>query len=143
MFATFNYDNFPIIHVNFTNNLNEQSLNEFFKEWLSLYLKSENFIFLFDTRNITEIPNIKYALRMSQFIKKLKRENTYHYLQKSIILINNNKISYLLDFIFNIQKPVAPVYILKTDDTNLINLIQIAKFITSEKKYKNLTFISP
>lgn len=143
MFAIFNYDNFPIIHVNFTNNLNEQSLNEFFKEWLTLYLKGENFIFLFDTRDITEIPNIKYALRMSQFIKKLKKDNTYHYLQKSIILINNKKISYLLDFIFNIQKPVAPVYILKTEDINLINLIQIAKLISPKKKYKNLTFISP
>ena len=134
MFAIFNYDNFPIIHVNFTNNLNEQSLNEFFKEWLTLYLKGENFIFLFDTRNITEIPNIKYAIRMSQFIKKLKKENTYHYLQKSIILINNKKISYLLDFIFNIQKPVAPVYIIKTEDNNLINLIQIAKLISPELK---------
>lgn len=143
MFAIFNYDNFPIVHVSFTNDLTEDSFNDFLKEWLSLYLRGGNFIFLFDTRRITEIPNIKYAIRMSLFIKKLKKENEYHYLQKSIILINNKKISYLLDFIFNIQKPVAPVYILKTEDKSLINLIQIAKLISPEKKYSNLTLISP
>ena len=142
-FATFNYTHFPIVHVSFTNNLNEESMNDFFKEWLSLYLKGENFIFLFDTRPITEIPNIKYAIRMSQFIKKLKKENEYHYLQKSIILVNNQKISYLLDFIFNLQKPIAPVYILKTENVNLLNLIQLSKIITPEKKYKNMTFIQP
>ena len=81
MFAIFNYENFPIIHVNFTNDINEQSFDDFLKEWITLYLKGENFIFLFDTRNITEIPNIKFALRMSQFIKKIKKENIYHYLQ--------------------------------------------------------------
>ena len=52
----------------------------------------------------------KYVLKMSEFIKKLKRRDI-QYLEKSIIFINNNKIKYLLDAIFAIQKPVAPVYI--------------------------------
>ena len=47
---------------------------------------------------------------MSQFIKNLKNRD-HQYLEKSIILINNNKIRYLLDFIFMIQSPVAPIYI--------------------------------
>jgi hypothetical protein len=143
MFAIFNYESLPIIHVSFTNDLTEDSFNDFLKEWLSLYLKGENFIFLFDTRTITEIPNIKYAIRMSQFIKKLKKENEYHYLEKSVILVNNQKISYLLDFIFNLQKPIAPVYILKTENTNIINLIQVARIITPAQKYKNMTLIQP
>ena len=44
------------------------------------------------------------------------RKKEYQYLQKSVILINDNKIKWLLDFIFWIQPPVAPVYIYHIDN---------------------------
>ena len=143
MFASFNYDYLPVVYVTFNNNINEDNFNLFLTEWLSLYLKCENFIFLFDTRNITKIPHIKYSIRMSQFIKKLKKENPYHYLQKSFIVVNNKKIIYLLDFIFNIQKPVAPVFIYKTDNNDLNHLLDLSKNISSNNLLKDITYIEP
>ena len=47
---------------------------------------------------------------MSKYIKDL-RKSPHQYLQHSIILINDNKIKWMLDFIFYLQRPVAPVYI--------------------------------
>ena len=49
---------------------------------------------------------------MSAFIHRLKKEPE-QYLQKSIILVNNSFIQNLLDLIFFIQSPVAPVYIIR------------------------------
>ncbi len=57
---------------------------------------------------------------MSLFIKKLKKEK-HQYLQKSIIYVNNNIVKRMLDFIFMLQPPVAPVYII--DNKDYIDLI--------------------
>ena len=54
--------------------------------------------------------NIKYAIKMTLFIKNLRKE-PYHYLQKSLILVNDKHIKRLLDFVFTLQSPVAPVYL--------------------------------
>ena len=51
---------------------------------------------------------------MSAFIKNLKRRD-YQYLQKSIILVNSNIVKSMLDLIFYIQPPVAPVYIINNE----------------------------
>ena len=52
---------------------------------------------------------------MSEFIYKLKKK-PIQYLQKSIIIVNNSFIQSLLDLIFFIQSPVAPVYIIEKSD---------------------------
>ena len=52
-------------------------------------------------------------------MKKLKKEQKKHYLKKSLILIHNKKIQRLLDFIFSIQSPIAPVLIFRTNEHNL------------------------
>ena len=52
---------------------------------------------------------------MSLFIKKLKKRD-YHYLQKSIIFCKSNIVKRMLDFIFMLQPPVAPVYIISNQD---------------------------
>ena len=57
---------------------------------------------------------------MSAFIYRLKKE-PIQYLQKSIIIVNNSFIQSLLDLIFFIQSPVAPVYIIK--DINYVQKI--------------------
>ena len=49
---------------------------------------------------------------MSAFIHRLKKEPE-QYLQRSIILVTNSFIQNLLDLIFFIQSPVAPVYIVR------------------------------
>ena len=45
------------------------------------------------------------------FYKSSEKKDPLNILRKSLILVNHQKISRLLDFIFAIQSPVAPVYI--------------------------------
>ena len=114
MFVTFKYDNFPNIYVTLGKLNSTEEFNVLTDEWLRLYQKKEYFTFIFDTTNL-EVYNIKYSFKMSAFIYRLKKEPE-QYLKKSINLINNSFIQYLLDFIFYIQSPVAPVYIVKEND---------------------------
>jgi len=110
MFAEYNYDNFPIVFVTFSENINsETEFDQFLNEWLILYHNRRDFLFVFDTRNMKNI-SPKYAIKMTLFIKNLRKE-PYHYLQKSLILVNDKHIKRLLDFVFTLQSPVAPVYL--------------------------------
>ena len=110
MFAQYNYDNFPIIFVEFSENINsETEFDQFLNEWLILYHNRRDFSFIFDTRNMKNI-SPKYAIKMTLFIKSLRKQ-PYHYLQKRLILVNNKHIKRLLDFVFTLQSPVAPVYL--------------------------------
>lgn len=117
MFAVFDRTNFPIVKVKFNEGPNsDEEFDDFLNQWTQLYEERNDFTFLFETMDMRN-PHIKYAIKMSQFIKRLKN-NDHQYLQKSIILINNNKIKYLLDFIFMIQSPVAPIYIYNISNDN-------------------------
>lgn len=110
MFATFDDSSFPIVNVKlFEGPLNDNDFNSFIQKWIEYYNNKQFFSFVFDTTELKN-PSFKYALKMPIFIYYLKKRNI-QYLEKSIILINDNKIKYLLDFIFSIQNPVAPVYI--------------------------------
>lgn len=126
MFAEFNYENFPIVKVILNNIENEEEFDLFLENWLKLYLDCKDFIFVFDTKNVNNI-DIKYSIRMCDFIKKLKKDYQYHYLQKSIILVNNNFVKKMLNFIFKLQSPVAPVYLIKNeqDINNILNNVNI------------------
>jgi hypothetical protein len=61
--------------------------------------------------------NIKYAIKMTLFIKSLRKQ-PYHYLQKSLILVNDQRILRLLDLVFTLQSPVAPVYLWLSENIN-------------------------
>ena len=110
MFAQYNYENFPIVFVSFSESINsETEFDQFLNEWLILYHNRRDFSFIFDTRNMKNI-SPKYAIKMTLFIKNLRKQ-PYHYLQKSLILVNDKHIKRLLDFVFTLQSPVAPVYL--------------------------------
>ena len=110
MFANYNYDKFPIVFVTFSESINsENEFDQFLNEWLILYHNRQDFSYIFDTRNMKNI-NIKYAIKMTLFIKNLRKQ-PYHYLQKSLIIVNDKNIKRLLDFVFTLQSPVAPVYL--------------------------------
>ena len=98
MFANYNFDNLPLVYVTFSENIDsENDFDTFLDAWLQLYIDGNDFSFVFDTRLTRDI-NIKYCIKMALFIKKLKKVD-YHYLQKSLILVNNSSIKNLLDFI--------------------------------------------
>ena len=119
MFVKFNYDNFPNIYVTLGKLNSIEEFNILTNEWLKLYEQKIPFTFIFDSTNL-EVYNIKYSFKMSAFIYKLKKE-PIQYLQKSIIIVNNSFIQSLLDLIFFIQSPVAPVYIIR--DSNNVQKI--------------------
>tara|TARA_B100002051_G_C16739583_1_gene643383 strand:+ start:1157 stop:1600 length:444 start_codon:yes stop_codon:yes gene_type:complete len=125
MFAVFNENNFPIINCVFSKTVeNNRDFSDFLQKWIEFYDNKKDFIFIFDTKNVEDVP-LRYSFKMAIFIKELKKR-PYHYLQKSIIIVNSKKVKYLLDFIFLMQSPVAPVYILytdKVDNTQKINNI--------------------
>lgn len=124
MFAIYDYSRYEsdtIVKVTLSSPIkNDMDFDIFLFKWLELYNNKRPFIFIFDTTNVGYIP-LKYSLRMSIFIKELKKQEC-QYLQKSIILVNSNMVKYMLDFIFMIQPPVAPVYI-TNDDKDIINII--------------------
>ena len=119
MFVKFNYDNFPNVYVTFGKLNSNEDFNILTNEWLKLYEQKIPFTFIFDSTNL-EVYNLKYSFKMSEFIYKLKKK-PIQYLQKSIIIVNNSFIQSLLDLIFFIQSPVAPVYIIK--DINYVQKI--------------------
>lgn len=138
MFADFDRENFPIVKVTMNGKPeSDEDFDNFLNEWTKLYEERNDFIFVFYTENVSN-PHIKYSIKMSQYIKNLRKKD-YQYLQKSIILINRNKVRWMLDFIFSIQPPVADVYLIDTNKYNfdLSNIESIAD------GQDNVTYIQP
>ena len=64
MFAEYNYDNFPIVSVLFSETIsNENEFDQFLRQWLELYHNQKDYLFLFDTRKMNNIP-FKYSIKM-------------------------------------------------------------------------------
>ena len=112
MFAKFIYEMFPVVVVKFSRDIeNAEDFDLFLKKWIELYENKKEFIFVFDTTEVG-YPSIKYCVRMSMFIKKLRKEKI-QYLKRSIIIVKNNRVKNLLNFTFYLQPPVAIVYLTK------------------------------
>ena len=117
MWATFDYTKYEtrsIVKVMFSDEVNDASFDAFLKEWITLYNAKRDFSFVFDTTRVGYVP-LKYSIRMSSFIGKLKK-CPYQYLQKSVFVVSSNFVQYMLDFIFLIQPPVAPIYMTQDVD---------------------------
>ncbi len=111
MWATYNYDNFPTVNVTISGVIeNDNDFNQFIQEWLSLFIKGDDFNFYFDTLNCGLI-NLRYAFKMALWIKKFKL-NKYNNLKFSKIIVSNRSIMYLLRLIFYIERPLAPIEVL-------------------------------
>ena len=110
MFAEYNYDEFPYVRVKFSNTIeNNKDFDSFLAGWIELYNQKKNFTFIFDTTNVGFV-NPKYCVKMAIFIHNLKRREI-QYLQQSFIIVSSKLVERLLELIFFLQKPVAPVYI--------------------------------
>ena len=142
MFANYNFDKFPLVFINFSEKINsEEEFDEFLKQWLILYQNKRNFYFIFDTRDMKDI-DIKYCFKMALFIKKLRKEKI-HFLQSSFILVNNNYIQKLLDLLFMLQSPVAPVYIWTTNIKEKEKIYQEFYLTKKTRMNKNIIYIEP
>ena len=68
MFAEYNIDKFPVVYVTFSGKINsEEEFDEFLQSWLNLYHDQEDFLFIFDTREMS-YPDIKYCFKMAFFM---------------------------------------------------------------------------
>jgi len=114
-FYKYDRTKWPLVKVTLNGNIeNDEDFNVFLHSWNNLYLHNQNFTLLFDARNFGMI-SIKYAIKMTYFIKKIKK-NTPQLLSKSLILLKGRWLRFLISFMFTIEKPVAPVYVYYTDD---------------------------
>ena len=121
MFAKFDDTNFPIIHVKLSGSLNQDTdFLDFQNTWLNYYNQEKDFIFIFDLEEMTYVKP-KYALLMANFMKQIKKKN-YQYLRTSVIYVTNRLILELLNFVFNLEKPLNTVYIIQEKQNNKIEL---------------------
>ena len=110
MFATIDKSKFPEVRVTFSADIDETSFNDFLNEWRNLYRDKKYFSFIFDTREMG-FPPLSYCYLMVQFLQSMKSQKE-HYLRNSTIIISNDYIIYLLNFIFAIEQPVSDVKVI-------------------------------
>ena len=119
MWCNIDKTNLPIIKVSFNNEKQvEEEFDLFLEEWNKLYDQKKYFYFIFDTCQLGML-NVKYAYKMSKFIKELKKRDE-QYLKKSLIIVKNQYISFLLNIVFSITKPVADVYLFSNQSDKVI-----------------------
>ena len=116
MFYTYDYTNFPNITIYFSKQLiQDEELDLFLKDWEDLYAKNIPFTLIFDTTAMSScIPLFRHSFKVINFIKHLK--SLPPLLKKSIIIVDNDVIKNTLFFIFQLESPLAPVYITKPLD---------------------------
>lgn len=146
MWCVIDKSHFPIIKISFNAEAQiEKEFDLFLEEWLSLYEQEKEFYFIFDTCQLG-LMNVKYAYKMSKFIKELKKRDK-QFLNKSLIIVKNQYISFLLNIVFSITKPVANVYLFSEHTDPIIkedieNIKSPAGFETVIKDYEiNLTVV--
>ena len=146
MWCKIDKTNFPIVKISFSADKQvEEEFDKFLDDWLQLYEDKQEFYFIFDTCSLGLL-NVKYAYKISKFIKELKKRDK-QYLNKSIVIVKNKYISFLLNIVFSVTKPVADVYlfdnksdaIIKDDIENIISETLFEQVVNDYKK--NLTLI--
>ena len=128
MWANYYFNQNQLVKIRLKNGIeNKADFNNFIDKWRDLYKEKNNFTFIFDTIN-TSIINPYYCYLMANFIKELKQNET-QYLNYSIIIVKNYAIKILLNIIFGIQKPVAPVFLIDNNNENkqVINNILLSE----------------
>lgn len=143
MFYEYDKSSFPLVKVKIVGIPTNEEFDGFLREWLQLYEEQKDFSFLFDIRELGNV-SLKYCVKMSLFIYKLRKKE-YQYLQKSVIILNDNRVKRLVDFIFAIQPPVADVFILMNQTDSLKDLEHFSNTInrTNLDEFGNVVFIEP
>lgn len=136
MWSNYYFNESNLVKVNFSGNIADTNdFNNFINQWRDLYAEKREFSFVFDTIN-TSFVNPYYSYLMASFIKELKKE-TKQYLNFSVIIVKNYTIRVLLNIIFAIQKPVAPVFLINNNDSNKEVINEILN-VNSEEELKTL-----
>jgi hypothetical protein len=95
--------------------LGSGTFEELLQLWLRYYELETEFLFLFETRFLAKLPPLSYCFKMALFIYNLKKQPR-QFLKQSTILVDKKGIMRMLDFIFWVQSPVAPVLIYRAPE---------------------------
>ena len=131
-------NNFPKIEIEFNHITKDEDYELFEEGWLNLYKEQKNFYFIIDVTNISSA-NMKYIFKFVSFIKFIKENIKIQYLKYSIIIVNNSFIKYLLNVIFTLTSPVAPVYIINKSDYYK----KLDEDINNNKQIENIIYVTP
>jgi len=139
--STYNYNDFPEVFVKMKGKItNDDEFNSFCEKWYNLYEKNQDFTLIFDTTEVGFV-SMKYAFKMRNFIRKLKREKKTG-LEKSVIIVKTSWVRNLLRLIFFLESPVAPVYVV-TQKTEF-NFRQVLEDIENNNlRRNNITYYKP
>tara|TARA_A100001035_G_C27645677_1_gene436762 strand:- start:327 stop:857 length:531 start_codon:yes stop_codon:yes gene_type:complete len=118
--ANFEFE-YPYVYITFNSKqiTDDINLEVFFNIWLSIYDENKPYILVFDGTYI-DYAKPTFIYKFARFMKKLRAKEP-QYLQYSIIIVDNSLMRGLMNMVFRIQKPIAPVYMCKSAD-ELINL---------------------
>ena len=116
--AIYDTSDFPYVKVELGGSIkSDEDFKHYTDSWLRLYEKERPFMLYFDATKVGFV-NIKYAFKMANFIRELKRKNEEELLQCSVIKVNSWYVRFLLKLIFFLQEPVASVHITSDQSFN-------------------------
>ncbi len=110
----YNIDRFPLVKVLFNDEPDPKNTyyDDFMNYWEGNYKKKQYFKFLMDLTNLTK-PNL---LKLKDFMNRLVRlknsEETY--LKYSVIVLDNDIISGILNFLCKLHPPLNTIYMTST-----------------------------
>ena len=126
MWATFDDSEFPKVKITLNGvPENNNDFIDFLTKWDSYNSSkydAEKYVFLFDTTNVGMV-NPKYALKMGDFIKELKKKPQS--LKASVIKCNSSYTRFLLRVIFWLQKPLQCIHHIHNDDKIVNNIADL------------------
>lgn len=113
--AIFEFE-YPYVYITFTEHRIEDDANleNFFSLWLSISNEKKPYIIVFDGNKV-DYAKPTFIFRFAKFMKSLRKQEP-QYLQYSIIIINNSLMRGLMNMVFRLQPPVAPVYMCNSPD---------------------------
>jgi hypothetical protein len=124
-FAHFNFEQFPFVVVTLAKKLdNSEDFKQFINDWKKIYMSDKNFIFIFNTSNVSYI-GPQYCLSLSAFIRDINKHKRNN-LKSTYIIINkqNNIVLKILDVALMMQTVHTPVYITNDVPMTIINSLK-------------------
>ena len=110
--ANFDFKFNPNIIITFNKNLeDDEELTYFLNQWITIINKGKPYSLIIDTKNLG-IVNLKFIVRLKEFLAKIKLL-PQNKLLWTIVIINNNIIKTFVNLVLKFQKPLSKVYLTK------------------------------
>lgn len=114
MKITYNIDRFPLVKVLFNDepDPNNKYYDDFMNYWEGNYKKKQYFKFLMDLTNLTKPNLLKFKDFITRLIKLKNNEETY--LKYSVIVLNNDVVNGIFNFLCKLHPPLNTIYMTST-----------------------------